>query len=335
MVGAASVFVLSEGAVASFNEEVEDSARVDHGEARLFLPGDLGSSRNRLIDRRLISRHPSAAAIKLGLLLQPGMSNRLPPAALDEALAHLRQNRNGEYDDLLQLAEEELEEERDRVGILRSELEASQSETFDHQVDLEGLEEEIGRLSRLIVSYRIGTNEVEDSAIEVPTNASSISDAIEQAREFLLQVVIPVGAERDIEELDQSPSGSSWGSATWRGFRALDAYSRASSEVQGGFLQWCQLGGPDAWPATQKKYSAFESETVRTYEPFRRTRVLPVSTEVDPSGQIFMEQHLKIAEGGGEQAPRVYFYDDTGGTTGKVHVGFVGPHRHMPNTRRN
>lgn len=31
----------------------------------------------------------------------------------------------------------------------------------------------------------------------------------------------------------------------------------------------------------------------------------------------------------------VYFHDDTGGTTGKVHVGFIGPHGLMPNTRTN
>lgn len=46
-----------------------------------------------------------------------------------------------------------------------------------------------------------------------------------------------------------------------------------------------------------------------------------------------MLSHLKIAEGGGDLAPRIYFYDDTGGPTGKVHVGFVGPHYLMPNTK--
>jgi hypothetical protein len=48
-----------------------------------------------------------------------------------------------------------------------------------------------------------------------------------------------------------------------------------------------------------------------------------------------MLAHLKIAEGGGHLAPRVYFHDDTGGATGKAHVGFVGPHYLVPNKQAN
>jgi hypothetical protein len=48
-----------------------------------------------------------------------------------------------------------------------------------------------------------------------------------------------------------------------------------------------------------------------------------------------MLAHLKIAEGGGPLAPRVYFHDDTRGPTGRVHIGFIGPHKYMENTRTN
>ena len=39
-----------------------------------------------------------------------------------------------------------------------------------------------------------------------------------------------------------------------------------------------------------------------------------------------MQAHLKLSNG--SLAPRLYFYDDTGkdGNTGKVHVGYIGPH---------
>jgi hypothetical protein len=46
-----------------------------------------------------------------------------------------------------------------------------------------------------------------------------------------------------------------------------------------------------------------------------------------------MFAHMKIQSGGGGNIPRLYFYDDTDGPTGKMHVGFVGPHRHVRNTR--
>ena len=76
-----------------------------------------------------------------------------------------------------------------------------------------------------------------------------------------------------------------------------------------------------------------ESETVRNAPKFNDRRLLPVAKEVHPSGRTYMYSHLKIAEGGKDLAPRVYFHDDTDGRTGKVHIGFIGPHYLMPNTR--
>ena len=76
-----------------------------------------------------------------------------------------------------------------------------------------------------------------------------------------------------------------------------------------------------------------ESDLVQNSSRFSSKRMLPISTEVDESGSILMLSHLKIAEGGGNLAPRVYFHDDIGGATKKVHVGFVGPHYLMPNSK--
>jgi hypothetical protein len=78
-----------------------------------------------------------------------------------------------------------------------------------------------------------------------------------------------------------------------------------------------------------------ESETVQNNPKLRDTRIFKVAIEVDGRGRILMLAHLKIAEGGGNLVPRVYFYDDTGGTTRKVHVGFVGPHYLVPNKQAN
>ncbi len=88
-----------------------------------------------------------------------------------------------------------------------------------------------------------------------------------------------------------------------------------------------------AWPATTKKLAMSESETVMNNDKFAAARVFEIDPLVEPTGRITMQSHLKISEGGGNLAPRVYFHDDTGGKTGKVHVGFVGPHHLVPNTR--
>jgi hypothetical protein len=74
-----------------------------------------------------------------------------------------------------------------------------------------------------------------------------------------------------------------------------------------------------------------ESESVRNSKSLWSSRLLPVDRAVDPLGRVHMEAHIKIAEGGGPLAPRIYFMHSM--VTGKVHVGFVGPHKHMPNLR--
>jgi hypothetical protein len=73
-----------------------------------------------------------------------------------------------------------------------------------------------------------------------------------------------------------------------------------------------------------------ESLTVNGNERLWAKRVFPVDSRVDPSGRKYMQAHIKIAEGGGPLAPRIYFLHSP--KTGKVHVGYFGPHRNVPNT---
>jgi len=76
-----------------------------------------------------------------------------------------------------------------------------------------------------------------------------------------------------------------------------------------------------------------ESETVRGSSKLYAARVFGLSEQANPSGRMYMESHLKISEGGGDLAPRIYFLDDTEGATGLVHIGSVGPHHLVPNTK--
>jgi hypothetical protein len=72
-----------------------------------------------------------------------------------------------------------------------------------------------------------------------------------------------------------------------------------------------------------------ESQTVNDNEKLWKKRILPIDKAVNPGGEQYMEAHVKIAEGGGPLAPRIYFYPHR--STGKVYVGYFGPHRNMPN----
>jgi hypothetical protein len=76
-----------------------------------------------------------------------------------------------------------------------------------------------------------------------------------------------------------------------------------------------------------------ESDTVVQDAKLRGQRRFKVSTDVSSDGFVVMEAHLKIQIGGGNNIPRVYFHDDTDGPTGKFHIGFIGPHYLVENTK--
>jgi hypothetical protein len=170
---------------------------------------------------------------------------------------------------------------------------------------------------------------------DMPDEVQDTDDAILSAQMYLADwLVIHDDAPRDLDGINTGPQAVAWGNTTWRGFRALAGYAEArSAGFQGSFYDWCKSGPPLGWPATSKKLSMTESDTVKNGRSLAAARHLPVSKDVDSSGFVTMWSHLKIAEGGGDLAPRVYFCDDSDGRTGKVHVGFVGPHYLMPNTK--
>lgn len=208
----------------------------------------------------------------------------------------------------------------------------------------EGIESELaraqGHLDRLVRALREADLEglfweSADPVDEVPDEVEDATQAVLFAQEYLADtVVVPDGAVRELSRIDSAAESRAWGNNSWRGLRALSAYVAARAEgFEGGFWAWCERGEARAWPATTKKLAMVESETVRNNPRLVEVRCFPVSEEVDPSGRVFMESHLKISEGGGDLAPRVYFFDDTAGVTGKVHVGFVGPHFLVPNTK--
>ncbi|QBJ97879.1 hypothetical protein ERC79_19475 [Rhodococcus sp. ABRD24] len=160
------------------------------------------------------------------------------------------------------------------------------------------------------------------------------SSAVEQARRTLGErLTIHPDACHDLKDLDSAPQAAAWGKTLGRGLVALGAYAEAvDNGFTGDFRQWCKYSGhADAWPCTSKKLAMRESQTVLQNGRLRRSRVLPVDSEVDRSGFTLMQAHLKISEGGGDLAPRVYFVHDSRSHT--VHVGYIGPHKNMRNTR--
>jgi len=335
--GAVQVMLLPQREADAFNEAHKELA-VWGGTARVYLPnvgpGGLRPERHRYISTIQMGNNPAAPSRIIAAMLAGIISARRPPLSYHTVRRELRFGRGRSEAELINYADSEitrLTRERDE---LKDQVERTEEELFDTQVDLEEAVKDAARAKDEFQKSLVARDDpgAVDSVSHLAVQPSSIADALEKARSLLTGVVIPHGAERDIEELDSHWCSSAWSSLIWSGLRALHTYTEA--DFNGDFWMWCQTSGHLwVWPASEKKLAMTESETVQNNDRLQEQRRLPVSTDVDRTGKVLMYAHLKIAEGGGDLAPRVYFYDDTRGDTGKIHVGFVGPHRYMENTK--
>ena len=162
----------------------------------------------------------------------------------------------------------------------------------------------------------------------------TIEGVIEIARDQCDRVVIPEAAPKEIDALEADEKSADWAREILRGLQALQAYAEEAEHFTGGFWEWCEHSNhPNTWNASPQKLAMSESDTVKNDGRLWRMRRFLVSTEVEPNGYKHMEAHLKIAEGGGQHIPRLYFHDDAKGRTAAMHVGFIGPHRLVPTTQ--
>lgn len=338
LAGAAQVYTLSSLQVDDFKEAIGDELAVWGGAARVYLPnaGPAGMrpSRHRYLRPEQLEDDAQAAR-HVSSIIGGFTTSRRPPPSYESIRKVLFLGQARLDADLLKLASDENEGLRARVAEAEQEIAELQDDLLETQADLEAAVEESAWSRNQLRLIAIGSDE-EAIATEEPllVAATSMSEALRFARERLGRIVVPPDIERDIDDLDGHINSVAWGELTWRGLRALHVY--AAANFDGNFKQWCMHSGHAlGWPGNDKKLAMRESEFVESNGRLRDQRRLPVAPEVNPSGFVHMWAHLKIAEGGGPLAPRVYFHDDTRGVTGKVHVGFVGPHRYMENSRTN
>ena len=146
-------------------------------------------------------------------------------------------------------------------------------------------------------------------------------------------VAIADGALAELDELETGPDAAAVIPKILRAVVALDAYARdPRGRRHLDFAYWCRNSGHSlAWYANQVVIS--EGEKVSDDWRFLGERYRPVSKALRREGRVVMVSHLRISTGHSGRSPRLYFADDAGGATGQVHIGFVGPHRHMRSWR--
>lgn len=329
LTGLATVVILDPDAQDVIKGLLPEGLSVWGGAIRVYVPGSLDSPYlHRLFTASLIDSRGLDPVINWTTSLS---ARRLPPAPLRELLRRPisplfgvdnEENASGGAD---QIDYQSYEEEMDN---LRLELAESESRVNDLQGEVDRLRKAGFKQGKAALVFEAQFA----SEASVPDDVDSIEDAIHQAQIHLTSLSIPKEALREIDKLDASPNSISWGKTLWRGLKALNAYCLEAQEGKSaGFYDWCTKNG--SWPATPKKLAMKESESVHNNAKFRSARILPCDRSLNSDGTQFMEAHLKISEGGGDNAPRVYFYDDSSGNTKKLHVGFIGPHHLVPNTR--
>lgn len=326
---------LWDGAMRVYLADVDPAAPNNSWRHRYFTAHRYAGSKT--IARRVIGR-----------LVGPVSAVRRPPQSYPTAKRLLeRRITDGDLSALLSLADEQLREAEATAVELREQIEARDESieglaidlavAAEEQADLFDRIEELGRHVASLKNQLAAPDEFYAAAVldGPPAKVGSLSEAADQAMTYLSdRLVIPREALHDLEELDATPTSLAWGQTSWEGFRALHAYAvdRANGWSGGGFWEWCaNSGNVRAWRATEKKLAMVESQTVNNSPKIRQTRIFPVSTEVEPSGTIYMQAHLKIATGGGNLAPRIYFHFDA--ERCRAHVGFFGPHKLVPNTK--
>jgi hypothetical protein len=162
---------------------------------------------------------------------------------------------------------------------------------------------------------------------ETAKGPESWQELLELSSELLEHVQVLDSVRAPLQKLYGRASSASWLRRTWSTLEALEAYVVAKKEhgpqVLSNFatyLEWPQA--TDLIPRTWFRPS--EVSLDRRGGDWRRTRLF----EVPGLGEMFMGAHVRIGQGG-TGAPRLHFYDDTCGTTAKIHVGYIGPH--LPN----
>ncbi len=185
----------------------------------------------------------------------------------------------------------------------------------------------VARLAPPLPADGVAAPKLQLARRRVPTLSEALYAFVREAR--LEGIAIAPGALKEADYLDSAPEAAAIVPKIGRAIVALNAYALDPGRRRHvDFAYWCKnSGNPLAWYANQ----VVISEGVKVSDDWRflSDRVRNVAPELDLSGRAVMESHIRISTGHSGHSPRLYFYDDAGGKTGQVHIGFIGGHAHI------
>lgn len=232
----------------------------------------------------------------------------------------------------LETAYEQLEKE---VAVSKKEEERLELELTIHQDEAVHHERVINDLWRQISRANVAVKDVAVTDNEWKTPVSMLE---------LVQLLTPkgkthkaitlvefTGRPEGAQQIDERYQAGRYNTQIWQYVRALYSYAEQKKRgLKASFHTYLSDPNIDGEKVPTTHYSAGESQSVGNRTKWRAMRMLPVPKAVDASESIYMEAHFTPSRSD-TFAPRVHFYDDTSGPTGKVYIGYIG--RHLENTQ--
>ncbi len=139
------------------------------------------------------------------------------------------------------------------------------------------------------------------------------------------------GDVKTCRELDAYDSLGKTTRTAWEAMLVLGEYVRArkNGDWSLGVEEYLRRT-PDGYRGmSPRKHAATESDEAMAR--FGRERIFPVPTDCSADGVITMCAHFRLGHIG-MVSPRLYYLDDVA-MTGRVYVGYIGPH--LTNTQTN
>ncbi|MEV6008380.1 hypothetical protein AB0M29_16380 [Streptomyces sp. NPDC051976] len=347
LVGRAVLYVLTREAQPAFNKTLEHHP-VFGGGIRTYMPGvdpawAADGQRHPVMSRATVEADPVRAATVLTALPR----NLASHAPLPQALARLHAQAplppgaehgdelarlKADHDSLLRLLDEAAEAEAARykqVRELQHDLADANWLAEEFYAERRAAQQQVRVLQRRL--QQVGAYEAAFAPVDDDEDDPLPGSFTElHARLGQFPTLVFTGDAKLLTGLDDR-SKPNWVNITWEALLALEEFAAASvaGRARGDFRAWCQDLPSGSHPFPAGKVLMKESDTVWRNLSWRKERMLPVPAEVDPSGTVYMEAHLRIG-GGSMISPRLHFYDDCAGT-GRLYIGHIGPH--LTNTR--
>lgn len=221
---------------------------------------------------------------------------------------------------------------RTAIGEALRQADDARTERDLYAEELQRAEDELDDLRRRLAWQTSALAELgrpaTDTVAAEPTRFTTFTDLLDAAATELTGLVIGEQVADAAALLDGNLRTPRWLRRAWNALSALNSY--VTADFPGDFTSYVDGRGGE-FGLTPSLVARWESRMVDTTDRFRAARTFPVPTELDDSGWTYFPAHIRIDRGGGV-APRLHYLDDTNGRTGRVHIGYLGPHLISPLT---